>query len=408
MTREHVVAAGTTLAVLLSACTGAEGESPGFAVRDSAGIQIVENASPAWNAERTWTVAAEPALEIGMVEGPAAYQLDGVTGALRLADGRIAVANGGSREIRLFDATGRYLRSAGGEGAGPGEFQSLNWIAVREDSILAWDPRAKRLSVFTSNGEFVREATASVVASSLFPMAVGTIGGGSLLLTSGSNPVSVAAAPGGEIRETRVYLRVDFNGVGADTLVTLPGPEAWLEKGDGSFSVIALLFGRESYIATASDRIYAGDNDRYEIQVLGPDGALSRLIRRSVEPVPVQPGDLDAEREARLAAISGAPRPAIAGMSAALRAIPHRETLPAFARLTSDAEGNLWVEESRPPGDDQPRWSVFDTDGRWLGAVETPPGLRILQIGPDFLLGTWKDDLDVQYVRLHSLRKPTG
>ena len=32
-----------------------------------------------------------------------------------------------------------------------------------------------------------------------------------------------------------------------------------------------------------------------------------------------------------------------------------------------------------------------------------PPDLNVLQIGRDFVLGVWEDDLDVEYVRRHAL-----
>jgi hypothetical protein len=37
--------------------------------------------------------------------------------------------------------------------------------------------------------------------------------------------------------------------------------------------------------------------------------------------------------------------------------------------------------------------------------VETPPRFRIFQVGSDFVLGRWLDDLDVQHVRIYELLK---
>ncbi len=79
--------------------------------------------------------------------------------------------------------------------------------------------------------------------------------------------------------------------------------------------------------------------------------------------------------------------------------------MPAYRSLVVDTEGNLWVEEYRRPGDDQPRWTVFNLDGEMLGLVETPPRFSIYQIGSDFVLGRWHDDLDVEHVQLYELLK---
>jgi len=43
----------------------------------------------------------------------------------RLADGGVAVADGGSQEVRFFDADGDFVRSVAGPGGGPGESTGL-------------------------------------------------------------------------------------------------------------------------------------------------------------------------------------------------------------------------------------------------------------------------------------------
>lgn len=50
-------------------------------------------------------------------------------------------------------------------------------------------------------------------------------------------------------------------------------------------------------------------------------------------------------------------------------------------------------------------WSVFDATGTLRGEVEAPLGLEPYHIGDDFLLGTWRDELDVEFVRLYVLQK---
>ena len=48
-------------------------------------------------------------------------------------------------------------------------------------------------------------------------------------------------------------------------------------------------------------------------------------------------------------------------------------------------------------------WAVFDPDGRLRGLVETPPGLRLFEIGEDYLLGWKYDDLGVEHVQIWPL-----
>jgi hypothetical protein len=46
-----------------------------------------------------------------------------------------------------------------------------------------------------------------------------------------------------------------------------------------------------------------------------------------------------------------------------------------------------------------------DRDGRWVTSVRTPSGLQVTQFGADYVLGTVRDSLDTEYVRLHALVK---
>jgi sugar lactone lactonase YvrE len=80
--------------------------------------------------------------------------------------------------------------------------------------------------------------------------------------------------------------------------------------------------------------------------------------------------------------------------------------MPSYAEFCIDSEGYLWVEDYRKPGDERSRWTVFDLDGLMLGRVELPDRFTIHQIGRDFVLGTWIDEMDVEHVRLYALIKP--
>ena len=69
-----------------------------------------------------------------------------------------------------------------------------------------------------------------------------------------------------------------------------------------------------------------------------------------------------------------------------------------------DDEGNLWVGEYRLQTEDQ-SWAVFDSNGRFLGVVDTPPNGLVNHIGSDFVLGVWQDELEVEQVRMYRIIK---
>ena len=88
-------------------------------VRDSAGIEIVESATPTWTGEG-WTVSAEPSLSIGRTDGDERYLFGYVRGALALRDGRIAVLDQYGAMVRVYTPEGEHIEDWGGEGEGPG------------------------------------------------------------------------------------------------------------------------------------------------------------------------------------------------------------------------------------------------------------------------------------------------
>ena len=57
--------------------------------------------------------------------------------------------------IRMYDATGKYLRNVGAKGGGPGEYGQLNGFTVAPNSdLLLWDGSGARVNRYASDGSF--------------------------------------------------------------------------------------------------------------------------------------------------------------------------------------------------------------------------------------------------------------
>ena len=389
---------------LLGGCGSEADAVAGAVIRDSAGIQIVDNRDPLWSEGEGWRLSPEPVLRIGELEGAPPYQLDRVVDAERLADGRIVVANAGSQELRFYEPSGAHLHSVGGEGGGPGEFEGLTWIEVAPgDSLIAYDLRNRRLSRFTPDGEFVGSTTLEGAPERGFPRAIGRFADGSLLVSVGRvfGPGEVEE---GMSRDSVVYLHLSAEGELLDTIVRFPGPETFLKTEDQDFTVTTPLFGRSPADALHADRVTLGASDSYQLVQYTPDGVLRRIIRKPHDPRPVTDATWEAAKRERLEAMSDDTwRRRIGGM---LDEMPQPSTMPAHGAMMADIEGNLWVRNYSAPGETEQRWSVFDAEGRLLGTVRTPERFRPTQIGSDWLLGVWSDEFDVQYVTMYELEKP--
>ena len=49
-------------------------------------------------------------------------------------------------------------------------------------------------------------------------------------------------------------------------------------------------------------------------------------------------------------------------------------------------------------------WEVFGPDGRWVARLSAPR-LEIMEIGEGYVAGVYRDEADVEYVRVHALTR---
>jgi hypothetical protein len=78
---------------------------------------------------------------------------------------------------------------------------------------------------------------------------------------------------------------------------------------------------------------------------------------------------------------------------------------PAYGRVMLDQLGLVWISEPHiliaAPG----HWTAIDPGKGVLGQLEVPSHFDVYEIGLDYVLGRWADDVGVQHVRLLGLRR---
>jgi hypothetical protein len=383
---------------------GSEPATSGPAVRDSASVTIVENSTPSWPESSGWRLAAEPSLDIGRTDGDSRYQLYKVVGAFKLSDGRVVVANSGTRELRYYDAAGRFLSASGRKGGGPGEFKDILWIrCTRGDSLLVYDWRARRVSLFNPAGEFVRAFVPEVLTTTGgFPVVAGPFSDGTLLLATETRFASGEVSDGTQ-RDSTIYYRLNTDGATIDTLGVFPGGESYVKTEGENRMGGGLVFGKFGQAAVTGDGFYYGSADALEFGYYDLSGRLRRLVRLDRPNLEVTQADIDRYVAERLETARDKRQREL--YQKIFADMPFPNQMPAYSEFIVDSKANIWVGEYRKPGDQQPRWLVFDRAGALLGTVETPPRFRIYQIGADFVLGRWSDALDVEHVQQYALLK---
>ncbi len=79
---------------------------------------------------------------------------------------------------------------------------------------------------------------------------------------------------------------------------------------------------------------------------------------------------------------------------------------PHYSRLVLDRVGYLWVERDRVNGatPESVDHLVFDRTGALLGVVALPP-IMVLEIGDDYVMGIYGDEVGVEYLQVHEIVK---
>ena len=163
----------------------------------------------------------------------------------------------------------------------------------------------------------------------------------------------------------------------------------------------------QAHQAGDEPRVVVGDNEAFELRVFYVDGTLLQLVRLLAEPEPVTAQEVEEWKERqRTASWVEGQLPQLERGWAQMR-VP--ETKPAFGSpfgLTT--HGHLWVAEYAAPPSRPHTLHIFDPGGAYLGPMTIPDGLafspRIVEIGPDYFLGVFMDEMDVETVRLYPLR----
>lgn len=413
-----------SLPALLAGCGASDAGDPpatGRAVRDSAGVEIVSSDAPRWADGGGWTVAPE-ADAVLAGHGDADFALFRAVDLALLPHGAVAVANSGTAEVAVLEADGALRARLGGRGEGPGEFQWLNGVLARGDSVVAVDGATLRFSVFGPDGDLAREFSVEPEPghpTGIRAVAMGEAGVGVFREVGFAEKL----APG-VLRLPGSAFRLDWGGTRAvDFPGSFPGGAIFvLTDGMGT-----LPLGPDLFLAGDADGFHVGDGERAEVRAYAPDGRLARLVRWATVPRPVSEAMRAEWTEAQSASMreQGMPEEAVAKQRQFQERVPFPEHLPVHRDLVVDEGGHLWVRryrtglssdtptswQGKTVGPDAPLaerpsdWWVFAPDGEWLGSVTTPPGLRVEVVTTDAVWGVHTDALGVETVRRHALAR---
>lgn len=392
----------SALCLLMVACgpeSAPQASTP--AVRDSAGIGIVAN-GPLTDLPRC--ALEGPTVTIGGQLGEPGHDLHRVFGAARLGDGRIALANTGTDELRFYDASGAFLHSAGRSGNGPGEFTNA-WRLFRlpGDTLLVGDYLPWHYEVFGPQGAWVRDIRPSPSVLNP-PGGGGVLDDGSLILAQSDFGGSDDFSPGtGRV----IWYRSDAT-LG-DTLIELETARQGTTTNENFY--ITTWFASNPVVDASGSRVLLGrtDEPRFRLFRVGDDVTLSTIVRWEDEDRTVTPEVLEAARERERA------RREAEGSSTELIEMflsddrPAEDRYPAYASARFGIDGAIWLNQyDLAEVGGSSAWVRFDADGVAQCTLTLPDGSAVQEFGSDYVLLKRRNELDVERIELHRWTRPAG
>ena len=380
--------AGTVLALALlqAACHSGRPSDLGtwVAERDTVGdtVTVRTVSGSVWGKPATLVED----LAIGELDGRDEYMLGQIQDMAVNARGGIYVFDGQVPALRYYDADGKYVRTLGGPGSGPGEYRDASLgLAVRSDGrIVMRDPRNARLNVYNADG----------TPSGQWPVSSGLFTSQAMVVDTADHAyLRILQEPPQANKAWRIgLLHLDDKGHIVDTIPD-PAIAGEPEGGGGRF--------RPSKVWAWSPLGYMviGVSDAYHFEVRGPGKRVTR-IERTVPAVHVLPE----ERADYEAANDWMRKNQGRFMTSAIPPIP--DTKAPYSGLRIGERGRIWVRRSvtaehtdagQPTRPDRPPpitwvepavYDVFEPDGTYLGEVHVPRHTGLDVIRGDTAWGT--------------------
>lgn len=365
---------------------------------DSAGIPIIVNEAP----QSRWHLSIEPTLTIGIGIADPDYEFTEIVGAVRLNDGQYVVADRASLDLRIFDESGRHIRTAGRYGGGPGEFRNIYWLGRDPgDTILVYDANLRRLSRFAPTGSYVGGTFIDGLPEMNNPIPFGRLPDGSYLLWTDIK--SVSGDPPTRVERPQLPLyRLSADGQNVTSLGRFPWMELAIVPAEGGgYWRDFREFGRATGFVVWNDEVVAADNAQWELRLFGGDGELHRVIRKTAREIEITAGDVEALHAATLDRLPEPLRRRTARRYEVGPPLPR--TFPAHAARMVTGADRLWVKEYQRPGDTASVWSIFDHAGQWVSTLAHAADLELLDIANDLAVMRARDEDGVQFVAVYGI-----
>lgn len=372
------------VAAVFAACSRTAGGEPAFTQSDSSGILILQ----------TVNITARPPIQprLDLHPGLKGWLRTRPPDFARVVDvqpmGAAGFAVAEPDRILFFNWDGSQAWTLGSRGEGPGEFASIAGLVPRGDSIAAYDSRLSRVTVVAPGGTSRRTFRVPMPTP-----APAFDGNQEHLVFRELRPplVHPDSARIGLHRTVDAVVRIDWDGVVLDTVTLMAGMEYLIVNSQGVLADQRPFFGHDLFFSLGPASILVGDATSLGFQRYSSGaGQLEAIVRT----------DLGLELNPDLIAEERAARREVWGVDLERRAWEDGvvgPSVPAYNGMIASGDGFTWLRshggEYRQASGAPESWHVFDSDGQWVGLVETPANFRLTGVTDRWLVGVTRDEL---------------
>ena len=295
-------------------------------------------------------------------------------------EGTIFALDFKDQKIKVFDRTGKYLRSIGKPGQGPGELGMASGIQLTGDNTLVVeDTTNRRLALFKPTGEFIKNISTSdkLGLVNILLDGKGNVLGREMGLAEGNAKMFF------EIKKFDPDLKPFFTLDKIEFPIPIPGSGT-------KMNILDLI---SVYQFDPAGNIYYGRNANYEIKVYSPEGKHVRTIQKEYDPVKVTQKDIDEMLE-RI--------PNVAGGANIKDMISFPDFFPPYQYFLLDDQGRIYVR-TYTKGKVKGEYviDVFDPEGRFISQFITKTDLRLLKAGKAY--GIEESDEGYQMIKRYAV-----
>lgn len=296
------------------------------------GITVVRNPIVPLYGEEVFEMEEE--LSIGEAEGREEYMFSQIACAID-GEENIYVLDYRDAHIRVFDKFGKYLRTIGKKGEGPGEMQRPRSIQVTPfNEIMIYDLGNRRFCFYTLEGDYIKQEGAATVGAIL-----------NAHMDSQGNII-------GEMHQINGYSLNKFN-------IKLGLIKEFYRKDfqEGTLRIMSPTF---HFDIDSNDNIICGFSDKYEFQIFNSDGQLLKKIVKEFKPRAIT----EKEKKERINVLTGG-----RGFPPEYKVVFPKHHV-CFTSISVDEKGWIYMgsSENEPDGSGY-YFDVFDEKGKYIAKV---------------------------------------